>query len=64
MHLAKIKEMKSISNPRLPDEIYTSLQNLSTEDFRNTLRARMGMPERSIFILPLEDRPENRRKPR
>jgi len=31
-HLAKIQEIKSISKPRLPIEIYTVCQNLSTED--------------------------------
>jgi hypothetical protein len=33
-HLAKIQGMKSISKPRLLIEIYTSLEFLSTDDFR------------------------------
>jgi len=34
MHFAKIQGMKSISKPRLPIEIYTFLEFMSTEDFR------------------------------
>ena len=34
MHLAKIPEMKSISKPRLPIEIFTICQELSLEEYR------------------------------
>jgi hypothetical protein len=34
MHLANIPEMKSISKPRLPIEIYTFQEIMSTEEFR------------------------------
>jgi len=34
------------------------------KDYRKKLRTRMAMPESFVFILPLEDRPGNRRKPR
>ena len=33
-HLAKIQQMKAISEPLLPTVIYTICQNLSLDDFR------------------------------
>ena len=35
MHLTKIAEMKSISKPRLPIEIYTCKEIFSTDEFSN-----------------------------
>jgi len=44
-HLAKNQEMKSISNPRWPNEFYTFWQNLSTDDF---IRKKISVPPGGI----------------
>ncbi len=36
MHLAKIQEMKSISKPQLPIEIYTFQEIMLNEEFRKS----------------------------
>jgi len=40
--VAMISPMKSISKPRMPTEIYTLRENLSTEYFRTVIRNQIG----------------------
>jgi len=44
-HLAKIQEMKSISKPRLPFEIYDFQEIMSTDDFRKKSMGTSGFGE-------------------